>query len=132
MLDERCSHCYYNMNVALRQLGRLDEALSMSLESLLRLYEVDVTVFLRRAERISEEDKCMKSVRSVDGMVRSVDSMDVSIVLVKWGMKYGPEYVNRLAYGLRKHHNPAIVPKYRVICYTDSTVGIDSTLVECR
>ena len=43
-----------------------------------------------------------------------------SIVCMKWGKKYGPEYVNRL-YDMIKRN---ISRPFRLVCYTDSADGI--------
>ena len=48
------------------------------------------------------------------------------IVCVKWGTKYGPEYVNRL-YAMVKGN---ITPPFRFVCLTDSRAGIRAE-VEC-
>lgn len=48
------------------------------------------------------------------------------IVCVKWGVKYGPEYVNRL-YGMVSRN---ITPPFRVVCLTDDRTGIRPE-VEC-
>lgn len=40
---------------------------------------------------------------------------------MKWGTKYGPEYVNRL-YAMRRH----LSGDFRFVCLTDSTEGIRS------
>ncbi len=44
----------------------------------------------------------------------------VSIVCMKWGNKYGPEYVNRM-YNMIKRN---ITRPFRLVCYTDSSKGI--------
>lgn len=48
------------------------------------------------------------------------------VVCVKWGHKYGPEYVNRLQGMLRRH----LSPPFRLVCLTDRRDGIDAA-VEC-
>lgn len=53
-------------------------------------------------------------------------------VLIKYGSKYGPEYVNRLAAGLHRHHNKENTPPFRIVCCTDDASGVDLSLVECR
>ncbi|MFN3831816.1 MAG: hypothetical protein ACK4SQ_06285 [Allorhizobium sp.] len=47
--------------------------------------------------------------------------MDTVLVLcMKWGDLYGPEYVNNLAAGVRRH----LKRPYRFICFTDDASGI--------
>ena len=45
-----------------------------------------------------------------------------NIICMKWGTKYGPEYVNRLANMVRRNMT---IP-YRFVCMTDSAVGLDA------
>jgi len=46
----------------------------------------------------------------------------VLILTMKWGTLYGPEYVNNLARGVRKH----LALPHRFICFTDDATGLDS------
>lgn len=45
----------------------------------------------------------------------------LNILCMKWGTLYGPEYVNNLAAGVRKH----LSRPHRFICFTDSAEGLD-------
>lgn len=47
-----------------------------------------------------------------------------NIICMKWGTKFGPEYVNRLASMVRRH----ISRPYRMICFTENPNGIDSSV----
>ncbi len=50
-----------------------------------------------------------------------------NVVCMKWGMRYGPDYVNRLHGMVRRHlHMP-----FRFVCFTDDPSGVDSA-VECQ
>ena len=45
----------------------------------------------------------------------------VNVICMKWGSMYGPEYVNRLRAGVRRHlHRP-----HRFVCFTDTAEGLD-------
>jgi len=45
----------------------------------------------------------------------------VNVLCIKWGKKYGPEYVNKLHNMVRRHlHRP-----FRFVCLTDDGAGID-------
>lgn len=45
----------------------------------------------------------------------------VNVLCIKWGKKYGPEYVNKLHSMVRRHlHRP-----FRFVCLTDDGSGID-------
>ncbi|WP_062762226.1 hypothetical protein [Falsirhodobacter sp. alg1] len=46
----------------------------------------------------------------------------VIILCMKWGTLYGPEYVNNLAAGVRRH----LDRPYRFICFTDDGTGLDA------
>jgi len=47
--------------------------------------------------------------------------MAASVVCIKWGTKYGAEYVNRLYHGVRRH----LTRPFRFVCLTDNDCGID-------
>ncbi len=51
----------------------------------------------------------------------------VNVICMKWGTVYGPEYVNRLYNGVRRHLTDI---DYRFVCLTDDKEGISSD-VEC-
>ena len=51
---------------------------------------------------------------------------DRVILCMKWGTKYGPEYVNRLYAMVRRH----LLGDFRFVCLTDRTEGIRSE-VQC-
>lgn len=46
----------------------------------------------------------------------------VNVICMKWGTKYGPEYVNRLYHGVTRH----LKRKHRFVCFTDDATGIDA------
>ncbi len=50
-----------------------------------------------------------------------------TIICLKWGHVYGPEYVNRLLRGV----SGALTPPFRFVCFTDNPAGIDPA-VEVR
>jgi hypothetical protein len=48
----------------------------------------------------------------------------VNVLCIKWGKKYGPEYVNKLHSMVRRHlHRP-----FRFVCLTDDADGIDPAI----
>ena len=47
-----------------------------------------------------------------------------NIICMKWGNKYGPQYVNILAAMVRRHLNRP----YRMICFTDDPNGLNSEI----
>lgn len=48
----------------------------------------------------------------------------VNVLCIKWGKKYGPEYVNRLHSMVSRHLNRP----YRFVCLTDDAQGIDPAI----
>ena len=56
--------------------------------------------------------------------------MAVSVVCVKWGTKYGPEYVNRLCHGIRRHVTSEVAEKLQFFCLTDDAEGLDERTVK--
>jgi Tetratricopeptide repeat len=49
----------------------------------------------------------------------------LTVVCLKWGTKYGPEYVNRLARGVARH----LSTPHTFVCFTEDSTGIDSSAV---
>ena len=52
----------------------------------------------------------------------------VNILCIKWGKKYGPDYVNKL-YNMVSRN---LTLPFRFICLTDDAAGIDATKVEVK
>lgn len=48
-------------------------------------------------------------------------ALPLNILCMKWGALYGPEYVNNLAAGVRRH----LDRPHRFICFTDDATGLD-------
>lgn len=46
----------------------------------------------------------------------------VNVLCMKWGTRYGPEYVNRLYRGVRRH----LQRPHRFVCFTDDTAGLEA------
>ncbi len=44
-----------------------------------------------------------------------------TVLCLKWGDRYGPEYVNRLASAVRRHTRTPVT----IVCFTDDATGID-------
>ncbi len=45
----------------------------------------------------------------------------VNVICMKWGTKYGPEFVNKLRSMVRRH----LVHPHRFVCFTDDAAGLD-------
>ena len=48
-----------------------------------------------------------------------------TIICMKWGNRYGPEFVNRLYNSIKRHTKKPT----RLICYTDNRDKIDSNII---
>jgi hypothetical protein len=48
----------------------------------------------------------------------------VNVICIKWGTKYGPDYVNRLRNMVQRH----LKRPHRFVCLTDDTTGIDPAI----
>ena len=66
---------------------------------------------------VNEHQQTMENVRQQDENV---------ILCMKWGTKYGADYVNRL-YNMVKRH---LTLPFKMVCLTDRTEGIDPN-VQC-
>jgi hypothetical protein len=54
--------------------------------------------------------------------------MDEKLVFcMKWGTRYGPEYVNRLWRSVRRH----VKGDFKLVCFTENSDGVDE-VVDCR
>src|SRR5271166_4337322 len=51
-------------------------------------------------------------------------NMTQTVICMKWGTRYGPDYVNRLNSMVRRH----TARPTRLVCYTDETDGIDKAV----
>ena len=48
-----------------------------------------------------------------------------TIICMKWGTRYGSEYVNRLYRSIKRH----TTRKTKLICFTDNDIGISSNVI---
>jgi hypothetical protein len=58
--------------------------------------------------------------------MRDTDAPLRNVICMKWGTKYGPEYVNRLYAMVRRH----LTGDFRMVCLTDDSKGIRAE-VQC-
>lgn len=106
---------YIQLNTILRQMGRQPEAIQRTWRC----------VRESAGELISGLPKCER----VQGRVSEIAEM-VVFCCVKWGTKYGAEYVNRLAGGIRQGL-AAASQTWKIVCLTDDSTGIRSDMVTC-
>ncbi|CAM9785643.1 unnamed protein product [Chrysoparadoxa australica] len=97
--------------------GRLEEALTRSWERVTTLRGDDAALRQRTVIDMS----LIKSEATPQLHTNTnTHTNALTMVCVKWGTKYGPEYVHRLASGVRRHlHLP-----HKFVCFTDDKEGI--------
>ncbi|OQR93730.1 hypothetical protein THRCLA_08360 [Thraustotheca clavata] len=99
--DPNNAHAYYNLNGIYRALGQQELAIQMSWQRIQTLVGHEI-------ERVEKND-----------MV--IDRRDgISVVCIKWGTKYGPEYVNKLYCGVRRHFQKT----FEFYCLTEDSNGL--------
>ncbi|KAE9349104.1 hypothetical protein PF008_g7049 [Phytophthora fragariae] len=127
------AEAHYNRNMLLRRLGRQQEAVAMYWECLARDLGADTI-------RETMPDELARAVLPVDGQSRegagkpsvvpiedttcnqASDGDGVTAVCVKWGTKYGPDYVNKLYNSVTRHCGELQVT---FVCLTDNSNGVD-------
>jgi len=110
-LDPMDHICLSNLNIALRMLDRMDEAVDISWNAM----------------GIVPFDK--SSIMASPSSSSSSKDSQIIVVCLKWGKKYGAEYVNNLYYMLARHglgERP-----FRLICFTEESSGIIPE-IECK
>lgn len=134
--------CLSNLNVCLRQLGRIKEAIATSW-SVIGLspptFRLPLLSNSLATTNISPSHHQPQELLSLPLRVR------LKVVCVKWGSKYGAEYVNKLFAGVHSQLSPLVTTKaptitntsstilesWSFVCYTDDVSGIQSS-VTCR
>eukprot|EP00602_Paraphysomonas_sp_CaronLab_P000109 CAMPEP_0185030618 /NCGR_PEP_ID=MMETSP1103-20130426/17591_1 /TAXON_ID=36769 /ORGANISM="Paraphysomonas bandaiensis, Strain Caron Lab Isolate" /LENGTH=303 /DNA_ID=CAMNT_0027565815 /DNA_START=481 /DNA_END=1389 /DNA_ORIENTATION=- len=94
------------MNIALRQMGKFVEALELTrnrLPSLPSPGEIRTCYDISRVCTETEVELCT-----------------TTIVMVKWGTKYGAEYVNALVLALYRFLTPENAQNTSIVCFTDT------------
>mmetsp|Transcript_24721 Transcript_24721/g.32274 ORF Transcript_24721/g.32274 Transcript_24721/m.32274 type:complete len:409 (-) Transcript_24721:59-1285(-) len=103
----------YNLNVALRQLGRQEEAVRAS------------WAVVMHADASQGGKNLGWSPVTQEHSATTAKSLEtICVVCVKWGVKYGPEYVNNLFAAIKRHMPPGPIVQY--VCFTDDATGIVS------
>ena len=112
------SEDFYNLNIALRQLGLQDDAVKLS---------------WRLIERAMDKKKNIAPGAALSPLSppsspptpppTSFDPSTVNIICVKYGKKYGAEYVNHLFAGVRRNTRGR---KVSFFCLTDDQDGINT------
>lgn len=103
-------HCKMNLNIALRQIDQLPEALFHTRKNLPQVLP------LAQYELVIQQANPSSAVRQV------------TFVIIKWGKKYSPLYVKTLIQALL-HFTSSIIDQYliSIVCFTDDIS--DSNLI---
>ena len=108
------SDSHQNLGAVLRRLGRKQDAIDHCWEEI--------------KWRSGEAWQDPKAIDCRDYPPwKSAAPETITILCIKWGTKYGPEYVNRLAAGVKRH---LTVCNFRFVCFTENAEGLNSELVE--
>jgi hypothetical protein len=117
--DPLDSSCLFNINVALRQVGKISNAIQISWATLLSSCSIVPLAKELQQPRVLQAQQPLPIENSL------------TIVCVKWGSKYNADYVNRLYGGLLRWA-PSVKnvdnPGFRLVCYTDDPDGMDDTI----
>ena len=106
-----CVSAFMNLHSAQRSYGRLEEAIAYT------------TTFLG-IPRAPIKDNDSSNLYSV----RSSSSNSLAICCVKWGTKYGPHYVNRLFYAIKRNWKSKTLQFPEFYCFTDDPKGLDQSI----
>ncbi|KDO19916.1 hypothetical protein SPRG_14824 [Saprolegnia parasitica CBS 223.65] len=106
-LDPTNTHGYYNLNTIYRALGQQCTAIELCWARVQAL----VGAFI---ERPTTEPVHVPPPPST-----------VSIACVKWGTKYGSDYVNKLYSGIQRH----LATPFRFYCLTDDAAGLRPEII---
>ena len=114
--DPDCTAALYNLHTALRMAGRADEAVAFSWRWIRDRLGPGGTP----GAAVGRVAAAGSSPAPRDDTVREEDAGGgekgfLTVVCVRWGDKYGVEYVERLEAGVRRH----LRRRHRFVCYTD-------------
>lgn len=132
-LDQALEHCtraiaispafreaHYNMNVLLRRLGQQAHAVETYWAYLTQAIGLNVRPVPRQIGDLQQRPR--RSSCFDDTPERTAER--VSVVCVKWGTKYGAEYVNKLYFSVMRNVEQSDCLYVEVVCLTDDIRGI--------
>eukprot|EP01032_Pedospumella_encystans_P013951 gene13951-16040_t len=110
-VDGSDRNCMYNLSIALRQMGNIEEAIALCWEKLATTVTVPVPSLVGKTDPANCNDS------------------KITIVCVKWGTKYGPEYVNNLYNAvIRCTANSSSFSFRKFVCFTDDASGLHENI----
>jgi hypothetical protein len=137
-VDPYFSDAHWNLGQLMRQMGKQSEAVELCWESISASYAsenegspppnagklfaaVDINLLAQGLDKINishtDEGKLPIPPKAA--------GRGITVACVKWGTKYGSEYVNRLASGVRQH----LETPHAFVCFTDDAAGIDPRVI---
>lgn len=127
-LDRLNSSCIFNMNIALRQLDCLADAIELSRSC---ISSMTSSPLVQDCSSIRLPDVCNTGhVFSSPFVENSFASGSITVAILKWGTKYGQNYVDALGAALKRHLSSHI--RYNIICFTDCTSSSCHDNIEYR
>jgi hypothetical protein len=135
-LRPSCGEAHYNRNMLLRRLGRQREAVKECWGYLVRDIGAEavgeempkevareVLSFEGQTQATNTDTKTIRASGGDDGCNQENEDGDVAVVCVKYGTKYGAEYVNKLYNSVMRHCGAL---QLAFVCLTDSADGIET------
>lgn len=116
--NDKCIVCTSNINICMRQLGLMKEAIALTWKLLDLQKEITIDDII---------DTDINSNITLSANI-NCNRYFISVYCVKWGTKYGPEYVNYLYRDITKYiydneSNRTI--NWSMTCFTDDNNGIN-------
>ena len=112
VVDPTLAEPSFNLNSVLRRLGRQEQAIGLAWATI-----------RSRVRNSSFEPRCVDvngaSPADTDKGAVVAPRTCITFACVKWGTKYGPEYVNKLYAGVMRHLGNMWQPKARFVCFTE-------------
>ena len=117
--------CLYNINIALRQIGQIEEAINLSWNALISSTKPMKPINLPSLHVLNHPSL----IQEQQQQQQQQQQQELTIVCIKWGTKYNAQYVNNLYSALLRN-----IPEqrtFRLLCYTDDTTDVHPA-VKCQ
>lgn len=126
MPDGEGSEAYINMNNVMRQLGCDQQAHKFTWMQIGRSFNQDPAAVSCNAEFIEPEpfDCRAFAEQNNEHFARDADK-PLNVVCVKYGTKYGADYVNKLYFGVKRH----LSTPHTFTCFTEDASGLDPNVL---
>ena len=115
---------FWNLSSVLRRMGRKDEAIGRAWSTITHAATLLLNVSIPRPFERPVSINIAPEANKNSARGAMAPPSHISIVCVKWGTKYGPEYVLRLFAGVRCH----LTLNHTFYCFTEDTSGLEGEL----